>query len=291
MDNIDLNIQNYDLNDLLNLFKIPFHFNEDHLKDAKKIVLKTHPDKSNLDKEYFLFFSQAYKYLFKIHQLRKASNTTNTEYEKDDLWSKEHTMLIDGKVKTMNQNEYHKWFNDSFEKMKIKDEYDESGYGNWLKSNEDLEAVEIKNQNEMNEFIKRKKSDLRQMVVKKDIEDINSSNHFNLIRGSPENYSSGMFDKLQFEDLKKAHNESVVPVTDEDFINRKKYTNIDELNRERTLMVNKESNFDKQEKIFNERKEKNDEIDIQRAYKLMNQDELSRQNYNKFWSNMKRINN
>lgn len=291
MDNIDLNIQNYDLNDLLNLFKIPFHFNEDHLKDAKKIVLKTHPDKSNLDKEYFLFFSQAYKYLFKIHQLRKASNTTNTEYEKDDLWSKEHTMLIDGKVKTMNQSEYHKWFNDSFEKMKIKDDYDESGYGSWLKSNEDLEAAEIKNQNEMNEFIKRKKSDLRQMIVKKDIEDINSSSHFNLIRGSPENYSSGMFDKLQFEDLKKAHNESVVPVTDEDFINRKKYTNIDELNRERTLMINKESNFDKQEKIFNERKEKNDEIDIQRAYKLMNQDELSRQNYNIFWSNMKRINN
>ena len=53
---IDLNIDNYDLNDVLKLFKMPYHFSEKELKQAKKIVLKTHPDKSGLDKEYFLFF-------------------------------------------------------------------------------------------------------------------------------------------------------------------------------------------------------------------------------------------
>ena len=58
MEKLDLNIHNYDLNDLINLFRLPFHFKEEHLKEAKKIVLKTHPDKSGLDKEYFLFFSQ-----------------------------------------------------------------------------------------------------------------------------------------------------------------------------------------------------------------------------------------
>lgn len=84
MDNIDLNIHNYDLNDLINLFNIPFHFTEEDLKNSKKMVLKTHPDKSGMDKEYFLFFSQAYKYLHKIHQLRQSSTTTNTEYQKDD---------------------------------------------------------------------------------------------------------------------------------------------------------------------------------------------------------------
>ena len=77
MEKLDLNIHNYDLNDLINLFRLPFHFKEEHLKEAKKIVLKTHPDKSGLDKEYFLFFSQAYKYLLKIHQLRQSSTTTN----------------------------------------------------------------------------------------------------------------------------------------------------------------------------------------------------------------------
>ena len=45
MENIDLNIHNYGLTDLLNLFRLPYHFTEEHLRDAKKIVLKTHPDK------------------------------------------------------------------------------------------------------------------------------------------------------------------------------------------------------------------------------------------------------
>ena len=66
MDNIDLNIHNYDLNDLLNLFKIPFNFSEEHLKQAKKMVLKTHPDKSRLDKKYFLFYRISYSPYFWI---------------------------------------------------------------------------------------------------------------------------------------------------------------------------------------------------------------------------------
>lgn len=56
MENLDLNIHNYELNDLLGLFELPFHFDDSDLKNAKRIVLKTHPDKSGLDKEYFLFF-------------------------------------------------------------------------------------------------------------------------------------------------------------------------------------------------------------------------------------------
>ena len=55
MESVDLNIDNYDLRDLIGLFQIPFHFTETHLKEAKKTVLKTHPDKSRLDKKFFLF--------------------------------------------------------------------------------------------------------------------------------------------------------------------------------------------------------------------------------------------
>ena len=50
--NIDLNINNYDLKDLLNLFQLDYNFTKDELKKAKKVVLKTHPDKSGLDKDY-----------------------------------------------------------------------------------------------------------------------------------------------------------------------------------------------------------------------------------------------
>ena len=36
MEHLDLNIHNYGLNDLLNLFKLPFQFGENDLKKAKK---------------------------------------------------------------------------------------------------------------------------------------------------------------------------------------------------------------------------------------------------------------
>ena len=294
MDKLDLNIQNYELNDLLNLFKLPFHFKDTHLKEAKKIVLKSHPDKSGLDKEYFLFFSQAYKYLLKIHQLRQSSTTTNTEYEKDDLWEHEHNILIDGKVKTMDQGEYSNWFNKTFEKMKMKDEIEESGYGDWLKSDEDIVNESISNSSQMNEYIQNKKTQLRSLVVHKEFQDLNNSSHFDLVRETPENFGSNIFDKLQFEDLKKAHAESVIPVTDEDYHQRKKYTSIDELNRDRTkdmIDATQDGSFSNQADTLKNMKSTDEDINIRRAYKLMNQDEEIRENYNIFWSDLRRLKN
>lgn len=295
MENIDLNIHNYDLNDLIALFKLPFHFKEEHLKDAKKIVLMTHPDKSRLDKEYFLFFSQAYKYLLKIHQLRQSSTTTNTDYDKDELWSKEHSVLIDGKIKTMSQEDYTDWFNSTFEKMRLKDDSEETGYGDWLKSDDDLVDETVTSTNEMNEYIQNKKKQLRALVVHNDFQDMNTSNggQFDLVREIPGDYGSSMFDKLQFEDVRKAHCESVIPVTEEDFHNRKKYTNIDELNRERTqdMVQNSDRWLSSHESRLKESNSQDEDINIQRAYKLMNQDEMIRENHEKFWSDMKRIKN
>ena len=295
MESMDLNIHNYDLNDLLSLFKLPFHFKEEDLKDAKKIVLKTHPDKSGLDKEYFLFFSQAYKYLLKIHQLRQSSTTTNTEYDKDELWSNEHSVLIDGKLKTMSQEEYTDWFNSTFEKMRMKDDTDETGYGDWLKSNDDLVSETVTSTDQMNEYIQNKKKQLRALVVHNDFQDINMSNsgQFDLVREIPGDYGSSMFDKLQFEDVRKAHCESVIPVTEEDFHNRKKYTNIDELNRERTqdMVQNSDKWMSSHEDMLKDSQSQDEDINIQRAYKLMNQDEMIRENHDKFWSDLKRIKN
>ena len=51
---MDLKLDNYELQDLLNLFHLSYNFTEVDFKRAKKIVIKTHPDKSGLSKEYFL---------------------------------------------------------------------------------------------------------------------------------------------------------------------------------------------------------------------------------------------
>ena len=56
-ESMDLDINNYELTDILNLFKLPVMFDDKHLKQAKVTVLHMHPDKSKLPKEYFLFFT------------------------------------------------------------------------------------------------------------------------------------------------------------------------------------------------------------------------------------------
>ena len=69
MENLDLDINNYNLNDILGLFKLSINIQEDDMKRAKKMVLMTHPDKSGLPPDVFLFYSKAYKILFYIYQL------------------------------------------------------------------------------------------------------------------------------------------------------------------------------------------------------------------------------
>jgi hypothetical protein len=50
-ESMDLDINNYELTDILNLFKLPVMFDDKHLKQAKVTVLHMHPDKSKLPKD------------------------------------------------------------------------------------------------------------------------------------------------------------------------------------------------------------------------------------------------
>ena len=197
----------------------------------------------------------------------------------------------------MNQEEYNKWFNATFEKTRLKDVGEETGYGDWLKSNEDIVEEQAENSGQMNEYIQRKKKELSAVIVHQEFQDTiydgGTRGGFDLVRDVPDNYGSGMFNKLQYEDLKKAHAESVIPVTDDDYHQRKKYTNVDELNRERTQDIVSNSdrwNSSHEEKLKQKQMEDGD-VNIQRAYKLMNQDEQIRDNYKSFWSNLQQIEN
>jgi hypothetical protein len=147
----------------------------------------------------------------------------------------------------------------------------------------------------MNEFIQNKKKQLRELVVHQDFQDMNmnTEGQFDLVRETPGNYGSSVFDKLQFEDLRKAHCESVIPVTEEDFHQRKKYTTVDQLNRERTqdMVQNRDQWNSSHENRLKDTNNKNEDINIERAYKLMNQDEMIRKNHDSFWSNLKRLEN
>ena len=66
METYDLEIANYNLEDILNLFNLSYNFTKDDLKGAQRKAYTMHPDKSKLPATYFIFFMKAYTILKEI---------------------------------------------------------------------------------------------------------------------------------------------------------------------------------------------------------------------------------
>lgn len=283
---IDLNLENYNLEDLLKLFHLDYNFDEEHLKSAKKIVLKTHPDKSQLPKEYFLFFSSAYKIIYSIHQFRSKSKCPkSTEYIIEE--DKEKALLLRDLSKKKNFN---KLFNEMFEKHNIKDESVEAGYGEWLKSDEDVDTRIATKQN-MGAMFEEKKRETKAIVVHNGVTELGGDGYQNLTDDVPESFGSSMFSSLQFEDLRKAHRESVVPVTKEDYDILPKYNTVNELQMNRASQDTVPKTFQQAKEYLNSRQELQDKQDVQRAYKLAKRDEEVKKTNDLWLSTFKQLKN
>lgn len=292
---LDLNIENYDLLDILTLFKIKdYNFNRDDLKQAKKIVLMTHPDKSKLDKKYFLFFKEAYKILYSIYEFRyKSSENKNKTYEEisyASLENKEKTELLKNvKEKHKNAPEFNEWFNKMFEKT---NKQKENGYGSWLSSNDDIDTRTTTYSN-MNQTFETKKKELKSIIVYKDYSTIthgeNSIYKLDEDIDIPSRYSCDIFSKLKYDDLKRAHTETVIPVTIEDYNNKKKYNSINEIKNDRPIKYDDMPSMEQSKEYLNNMKNNEMKSDIERAFKLAKQDEYYRKVNNSWWSNLKQI--
>ena len=292
----DLNIDNYNLQDLLNLFKLDSNFNEEALKQAKKIVLKTHPDKSGLNPDYFRFYSSAYKSIYKIWQFKnkeEKGDKTNTTYT-TDYDETEKNKMIDtylSKEKINNSKKFNKWFNEQFEQNKMNREDESGGYGDWLKSNEGVDDFQNISQAQLGEEIEKKKQQMRSLTVHKGIQDLhfNSAGASDLIGDTPESYGSDLFSNLQYEDLRKAHTETVVPVTIEDYNNTQKFKNVNDYkdyrNSQSTTPL---SEIQAREYLTNKGKLEDKET-TERAYKLAKQLEESKKKQEQFWSSIRHI--
>jgi hypothetical protein len=300
MDKLDLNIENYELHDLLTLFKIPVNFTENDLKKAKKIVLKTHPDKSGLNPDYFRFFSKAYKVVygmweFKNKSIKNNDNDIQTEYHtNNEYFNREKKELLDNFLENKKKtSDFNKWFNEQFEKNKLEREEDIQGYGKWLKSDEDLDEEKHISLTQMGEEIERKKKQIRSLTVYKGIEDTNlyCSGGSNLTGEAPENFTSDLFSNLQYEDLRKAHTETVVPVTMEDYNNIQKFHDVNEYKDYRNSQnIIPLSELQAREYLSNKEKYQEKESTV-RAYKLAKQFEDSQKKQEDYWASIRYINN
>jgi len=303
MCDIDLDINNYELQDILNLFKMPEDFNEQQLKRAKQIVLRTHPDKCGLPSDYFRFYSKAYKVLYSLWEFKKRGDVDNghrknTEYIseiEDENRSKVLDNFFKSKEEFKNKNNFNSWFNEQFEKTKIKNDVEEKGYQDWLKSNEDMETEPTKSANVAimkQEFDKLKvKAREKAMIVKEDIHDMLSySNvHATELSGEvPSSFNSDMFSDLQYQDLYQAHSNSVIPVTDEDYDMIPKYKNVNEFMTHRSIQdVQVKPLCERDAEQYLNNKNKLEETrSVKRAFELAKQSELAKQKNKEFWTSL-----
>jgi len=292
---LDLDIRNYELRDILNLFKLPSVFTEAHMREAKLTVMRTHPDKSGLDKEYFLFFSKAYKILHEVYQVRAGlSRQKDAKYDdvKEDIDARRNANS--DKLKRMNADEFNRWFNQTFEQNRMHDEEQDSGYGDWLKDNDADADNDDANEDlgegaswaQRMEQLERRKQRLREqaLVVRSEVRSIDSYNSagYGLSRECPEEHSSGLNfggsgSSLVYEDLKKAHTETVIPVTHEDYEAVRKYKNMNELQMSRD-MDRRTFNYSETESqsALARSQQLQTEDDMRRAFKLAQQDEVVR---------------
>ena len=279
MNSIDLDINNYDLEDLLNLFHITDkNLSKEDMTKAKKITLKTHPDKSGLDKSYFLFFSQAYKLLHEVYlfqnkpesiSIDKIKTRSNILYIKEDMKT-DNKVLIDNLMKKFNNNkEFNKWFNEEFEKVKINDEEETYGYDEWFSNNN-------QNNNQNN-----KRNDLNGLTFYGGI------NGSNILGSRQDNYSSGIFSGLQYEDLREAHTiDTDISISAENYKEKDITGGVEKLKRERNIKIQPQSNKEATKELNRQQKEI-DDININRAYKLARQQEEISKNNNNWWSSLR----
>jgi hypothetical protein len=249
------------------------------------IALKTHPDKSGLNIEYFLFFMDAYKALAKVYYFRTKRKDTNfsNKYE-NEIDDDKYKLLksLDGK----SAKEFNEWFNKMFDKVKINDEEMDFGYEKWYRENEEVKQNKVSLSEFGREFEKRKK-ECKKIIVHRGVRELKNESGYNLTRNRPVEYSSDIFSKLPFEDLKKAHTETVIPVTHEDFENKPKFDSVNKYIQHRDKQDTQPLSLQQSKRYLSELSEKKNEMNMRRAYALVKRDMEIEDCNKKWWGNLK----
>lgn len=296
---LDLKIENYSREELYNLFglKASAILTEENMKEAKKIVLKTHPDKSRLDNKYFVFFGKAYHKLKEIYEFQNKTNkktTDNNEYF-DVQNSQILDKMFDMKKDLKDANNFNTWFNAQFERHRLEDPI-EHGYGNWLKSDEDIIFTpQNVNKDSMAREIEKRKKEIQALTPYKGVGDafLSSSAGGSALMEYNSNFTSGSLFSGGggYTDLRQAYAESVIPVTEEDYNKVQKFKSIDEYKRHReSANTNPLSKEEALRQLYHQDKQKNEES-AALAFYYAQQSEKAKKSDSEFWSGLKQLTN
>jgi len=272
----NLDIRQYGLDEIYALFGVKREtLSIEQLKKAKQRVLMTHPDKSGMPADYFIFYKKALEVLAtdytEMHRAEQ-SNTRMTElqqnnYEYTHGGGEEEERMRSVATKTASGDKFQRDFNRIFEEQ-MQQKVDESR-NDWFKddratydTSKITKSGTTQGMAQSVEEIKR-----QQRAVARYTGGVREMTHHlgtrlydntNGAEGEEEDqYISGdPFAKLKFEDLRRVHkDETVFQVSESDYNNQKTYKNVEEYGRARSSQQFEQISKAQSEQILQQREQ------------------------------------
>jgi len=246
----NLNIQNYNFQELLGLFDLTPDMTLADLKRAKRKVLFLHPDKSRLAPQYFLFYKRAFEIIVSFYEERTkqereiphepikytptVDRTENPNARKmAEVVRKYQTSDGDGDGGGFQQT-----FNDLFEQNMAK--RPDPSRNQWFQDSAPVFTHEsVTSQENLGQVMQTVKSQVAALSKYRGVEAMRYSGGTSFYdddtpTDDAEYVSADMFSKLKYDDLRKVHkDQTVFAVSERDYDPSKRAHNLDRLSQER----------------------------------------------------------
>uniref|UniRef100_A0A6C0DCX9 J domain-containing protein n=1 Tax=viral metagenome TaxID=1070528 RepID=A0A6C0DCX9_9ZZZZ len=240
----NLNIHMYKLNEILDLFGLSYDINIEDLKRAKKIVLMTHPDKSNLSPDYFLFYKKAFDIIVQFYENQTKQNRPIPKEEikyqnvNPSGYDKTSSNKIRNTINEMPTNEFQQRFNQLFEEnMSSKPDVAKN---DWFTKDENIYKVpENVNSKNIDQVFQRFKEENSNTVLSKyrGVESMNAhcGTGYYDEEDNDQYVACDVFSKLKFDDLRKVHkDQTIFAVSEIDYQKVPQFSSVDHYVRERS---------------------------------------------------------
>ena len=240
--NHNLDIAMYSFKDLLELFNLSYDISIEELKRAKKVVLMTHPDKSKLPPEYFLFYKTAFEHIVKYYETNQKTNKIvpnekpiYSVFKTEDI-STTTEKAIEKQINGIPKKEFNKKFNKLFEDNMVEKQINKN---EWFSSDEPMynidKTITLSNMGDVIETIKKTNSSL---VTYNGVQELRNNTGGQLYDDDADTgnqyVSSDPFGKLKYDDLRKVHkDQTILAVSENEYKNIPKYNSVEQYNRVR----------------------------------------------------------
>jgi hypothetical protein len=234
----------YKLNEILDLFGLSYDISIDDLKRAKKVVLMTHPDKSKLNPEYFLFYKKAFDIIVQFYENQAKQNRPVPKEEmkyqtmNPNGYDKSSSNKIRNTINEMPTNEFQSRFNQLFEEnMSSKPDVSKN---DWFTKDDNIYKVpENVNSKNIGQVFQRFKEENSNTILAKyrGVEYINtqSGSGYYDEEDNDQYVACDVFSKLKFDDLRKVHkDQTIFAVSENDYQKVPQFSSVDHYVRERS---------------------------------------------------------